>query len=1755
MADEELLPVKPTYNAISGTGDYAKPAAVQSDWFTDRVTSQPAVTFAQKAWHSLMTKTDPTFNKWKGIEGYEEYAEELIGADSQEEQDAIKEIIDRRKFQRITEDNANIGIMDELMVETLNPINYIPIPAVRGLGFIRGAIAGAGLNVAQTALEEGARQWSDPTATWQESTSNLAFSAVLGGAIGGPAGLYGQSAARRAAAIRAFDQGLGEADSLSVSLAVRGYDEDMVPIYERPFANPDGSVPKIGITMEPKGFKLGTLDGVNYVWSPDHDRWIRYSDQGNDVPDLLPEDITDQLGAPEATMERVMRVDDARYNREYNEGQWHDEIESYREDGDVRPAGEIIRNRKDHMNFRMREHLWAQQLERGVDEPLEDYNVRVGKEALKEMEATKIAGGFAGNAFVKYIGEHLNFSPMVKAITTSGGDNVVADTVLRIGNDSGFGIKSNEFGMSTPPSVLLRGLRHTVRWQQFRAAFDQEWVKFVSGQQSTGRVFQNANVTAQMYALKAGARRRLGANVLDYHTFSEMVGRAVFDKSDFTHKGFPVNENIRTAAKEYTRMMQEYDALQREAGVFRTQKNLQRDIRLWSKDAANYQHRVNVWLWGETGMPHAYHTAVRIRMTDGSVRIFVGDNHADAVAVALDTLGDEGVPLTEQMTLNDYGYVPRQRAAAGRAKPDMAAEDVAAMLDEGDQAELPDWLPTFEQWKETYRERFLENKTPAFVDEMMADEAALREQYAYELDELRAAGPDREAGMGAWEDLGSEDISPEGEPPPRNDDEKWEDYLTRINATHPEAADFYTRLYGGIDMDQAPPPPLTRRQPSTAEVTPEVEQASLGFDPFFNDFTTTGEAIRHIIREDWFPQLRSVARKLLKEVDDVPFRVVESSDQLSEDLMSLVRKGGSLGYYRHFEDDIHVRGGSVDPRFSGATPIVVLHEAVHAATARRIRQGIDDLASVKNKNSPHAKAVKKLRDFQARIESLPKKDVEIAGETFQDHDTSALGLEAGDEMRLQDDINYMLSSEHEFLTEALTSPWVRDYLQTLPYDGPGPSKNMWQRLWEIIGDLLGLSKQERNGLTQAMDLFDEFMGIADPDLPTVRSGGISARPEPRGAGSDFIDLDTMTNDRVRGLSPRQLEIYNQKRQALDQVNENIKIAKEQLQTVTDTPYLFKDADGNAEDYFNRYWNPSAIVANREAITYLITKWYEREGNTASAAGNAADTVQKMIDGDVGSAANLGSVSHLNQRALNIPNSFSVEHPTLGTVRVSDFINLNVLATSEHYISMAGRQIEMARMFGDTNMVAEMAKIREHLVDQGKSQDEIAEIENHIKNTRDIVNGSFKDRDPWALDNRFARFATDLASLSLLGKAAITSMVDIMHAPMAQGFGVFFSHVFRRMLDDVEAHGEDMRMGGLTNELFDFASTQHNARAAMMEHGQPDIGGTWLENLIHDRLPGFFKISGLTPLTVWLKTLVMDAAQHNVMADAIRISDMLKAGRRLTREDTFRLAALGIKPRDAVLLASMPYQTWKNGTLILPNTGAWTGPNARKAKELLLNAIHAEARRAIVTPSIGDQSTIFRGVFTVKGEKVLETDLMKIPMQFLGYGVAAHNKVLVSALQGRDRSPVMGMFMMVAMAFIANYLKTDSNSWKSKSYDDIIFEAVQNSGLGGFWFGDLNGMIEKASNQRLGFRPNILRPITGTKTRTRQGDIEALVTLLGAAPSHFWSSARAFVDPNSTASDYASAVRKIVPYRNVLWWERFFRDMTGEVAGTFEGERR
>ena len=651
-----------------------------------------------------------------------------------------------------------------------------------------------------------------------------------------------------------------------------------------------------------------------------------------------------------------------------------------------------------------------------------------------------------------------------------------------------------------------------------------------------------------------------------------------------------------------------------------------------------------------------------------------------------------------------------------------------------------------------------------------------------------------------------------------------------------------------------------------------------------------------------------------------------------------------------------------------------------------------------------------------------------------------------------------------------------------------------------------------------------------------------ARTQPQ-----FRKLDDVLQSRIDSLSPAQKERWDDYAQDIEEISRRRDQAKADLEKMGDTPHVFRNQYGEPEPYFPRFWHKAQIAEKRAQFERLLVHWYRRD-NPLGAEERAAKTVDDMLKADSGLDEDTGvpGLAHLHKRQLDIPNSFRVMDGELGELAIADFIETDLDIVSESYTRTMGAKIETAEMFGDTELFDKIMDVKQHwrerYIDKASEGADLAtifatrdEYLGWVRLTRDAVLGGLRNKEAYNFTNRQARNLKNVQVLNSMGRVLLTAAPEAMRLPMVNGFGTAFKAIWTRLFAEMKLKKGNIELSRQTGGLFELALDRHNSEIYSLGLTDPNGGGRWIERKLEQTLPAFFKLVGLSQWTVMMKDITMFATQHRILDYARNIDN--------PKYET-ALGSMGISRRDAKLLASMPTDEHHSG-LILPAVNQWHGPDGRRARQLFLDALTGEANRTIITPSIADKSLLFSGVAARKGKKVAESDWFSVPLQFMSFGVAANQKLLMSALQGRDHSAVAGALAVLAGGVIANYMRTPSSALMNKSADELLLEGYETAGLGGFWFGDLNGQIERLTRHTIGVRPLLgMDPRYGKTT-----DVGDYVDALGPGPSTWFDVARTFYDPEMSATNKAQAIRRAVPFNNVIWWGSVSRDlatMTGKA---------
>jgi len=274
----------------------------------------------------------------------------------------------------------------------------------------------------------------------------------------------------------------------------------------------------------------------------------------------------------------------------------------------------------------------------------------------------------------------------------------------------------------------------------------------------------------------------------------------------------------------------------------------------------------------------------------------------------------------------------------------------------------------------------------------------------------------------------------------------------------------------------------------------------------------------------------------------------------------------------------------------------------------------------------------------------------------------------------------------------------------------------------------------------------------------------------------------------------------------------------------------------------------------------------------------------------------------------------------------------------------------------------------------------------------------------------------------------------------------------------------------------------------------------------------------------------------VIADMFASRILRIADNTATKDDALLLVDYGISLDDARKMATMPIE--KDRGILFANTDAWVD---RDLADKFYQAVQAVQDRVITTPTTADKPSIMMGVIG-RGTSRKEASMLAVPFQLKSWGFAANNKIVLSALQGRDASLMSGILTMFGAGYLVSSLKTPEVMWDKMSLDERILMGIETSGILGL-YGDLNFMIEQMSQDSIG-----LRPLMSMSPKRGQADqYDALGEVFGPGPSKMLDIYKSFSSPYATSRDRANSVIRALPFNNLIWIPRSFRTLARDTV--------
>lgn len=575
---------------------------------------------------------DPNYDPLDNIpKGYERYADAYTFAMNQAEADQITDNINENLAIRQRQSQLGFGtnLMVGLVTGIFDPVNLIPVPGLKGLGFVQGALKGGASIGSINAAQELVRNELDATSTNTETAINIGLGYLVAGAISGGIGHFtrnhrgtvdlepsvrekaeaaGDRFARAQAAVDGLEvkdvfdyngQGVrivegntgkydqngnyiraffrpkealeAEAQRMAVARAADEAVTDIVP--DTAVAQAAGEAPGTFRTTT-------TINGVEQVTEGPLPRvGAGEVDPMTGQPRMLePEGVPAREGAPEpkaaAAPEDTIFIDSSAILSEFEAKPWTNP----RYEGIEPLAEDAFKSPQEWLNFVVLHELNHKTTKRLPSESKAVYENRINRLAYDEVQAGRLPLSPTDSALEKLM---LLPTPSGTLMRLAPRQRETHELAQGMAGDHSTLTIANRAGRPTTPggSVFQRAQRWLVTNYVISVQWQKAYVRYVTGKEAGG-VASNAREVFRLGLPVVGQAKRTGK--LTPQEFREYVGRGIYDDQPFEMHGKPLSDEdmeiVQGASREGRKILEQFEIKARELGMFEGQKNLQREV-------------------------------------------------------------------------------------------------------------------------------------------------------------------------------------------------------------------------------------------------------------------------------------------------------------------------------------------------------------------------------------------------------------------------------------------------------------------------------------------------------------------------------------------------------------------------------------------------------------------------------------------------------------------------------------------------------------------------------------------------------------------------------------------------------------------------------------------------------------------------------------------------------------------------------------------------------------------------------------------------------------------------------------------------------------------------------------------------------------------------------------------------------------------------------------------------------------------------
>jgi len=553
------------------------------------------------------------------------------------------------------------------------------------------------------------------------------------------------------------------------------------------------------------------------------------------------------------------------------------------------------------------------------------------------------------------------------------------------------------------------------------------------------------------------------------------------------------------------------------------------------------------------------------------------------------------------------------------------------------------------------------------------------------------------------------------------------------------------------------------------------------------------------------------------------------------------------------------------------------------------------------------------------------------------------------------------------------------------------------------------------------------------------------------------------------------------------------------------------------------------------------------------SGKQAEEIERLINERVNQTMNnilrQGEMGELSVGTSNGASFMARRKLGFSPHEIADFTITDLDALSIAYAQRGGMASQVTKGFGSRDATIGIYKALADGIDDLKGNDfdklleQTRKAKNSMDDVRDYALGDQWAKDVTAWDRKAVRAILDWSTVNLLDNAVVPSLADTIRPITTFGVSRTMEFAFKGLFADMDAlKNMSKELKQLTGE-FGEVSGAAAAHTYVNGGGVSSAGTNWATRSL-DKFSSFangpfFILNGLSILTEVLKKWTGLMSAHFIIEDAGKI-----AGKTADEKTLVNWRASGLSEEDAVKINKLV----QDGIIERPNYGYYANTSKWGDDELVNKfavANRAQIRRTIVTSGPANKPTIAQG-FVGQGDERREIALGRIPFQLMSWAFAANNKIMLSALQGRDANVFGTALSLVGMGAMVSYLTTPDSIWEKLSLEEKMLRSTERSGIFGI-FTDTSSMVEQATRGQYGIRPMLgLDPPYGQADGYRQ-----FTRIAGAPTSNFVELYKIFVDQDLTDRERAKSVINLIPLTGAFYWKEGWQQLGRSAADAWD----